>query len=80
MNAKFLSCNGLGYSPVQMISALLHSYSESPDWFQFTDHDIIFTYQARYAIALICQLLHIGSGDEVIVPAYNCGAEVDPFV
>ena len=80
MSANFLSCNGLGYSPVQMVSGWLHSYSKSPDWFQFTDRDIIFTYQARFAISLICQLLYIGSGDEVIVPAYNCGAEIDPFV
>lgn len=40
----------------------------------------MFTYQARFAISLICQLFHIGSGDEILVPAYNCGAEVDPFV
>ena len=62
-----------------MISGLLHS-SKLPDWFQFADRDVIFTYQGRYAIALVCELLHIGSGDEVLVPAYNCGAEVDPFV
>ena len=80
MNAKFLSCNGLGYSPVRMISGLLNSYSKSPDWLHFADRDVVFTYQGRYAIGLICQLLNIGSGDEVILPAYNCGAEVDPFV
>jgi len=80
MSAKFLSCNGPGYSPVQIISGLFHSYSKLPDWIQFPDRDIIFTYQGRNAIALICQLLHIGSDDEVIVPAYNCGAEIDPFV
>jgi len=63
-----------------MISGWMHSYSKLPDWFQFTDRDITFTHQGRYAISLVCQLLHIGSGDEVIVPAYNCGAEVDPYV
>ena len=79
MSAKFVSSSGLGCSPAQMISGLLHS-SKLPDWFQFADRDVIFTYQGRYAIALVCELLHIGSGDEVLVPAYNCGAEVDPFV
>jgi len=63
-----------------MISGVLHSYSKLPDWFQFTDRDVVFTHQGRCAIALICQLLHIGSGDEVLVPAYNCGTEIDPFV
>jgi len=80
MSAEFLSCNGLGFSPARMISGLLHSHSKLPNRFPFADRKVIFTYQGRYAIYLICQLLHIGAGDEVIVPAYNCGAEVDPFV
>ena len=63
-----------------MISGVLHSNSISPDWFQFRDRDVIFTHQGRSAIALFCQLLHIGPGDEVIVPAYNCGTEIDPFI
>lgn len=79
MTVKFLSCNGLGFSPDQMIAGLLNS-SKLPDWFQFADRSVVFTYQGRYAIGLVCQLLNIGSGDEVIMPAYNCGAEVDPFV
>lgn len=80
MPSNFLSCNGLGYSPTQMISGLLHSYSKLPEWFQFEGRDSMFTYQGRYAIALLCNIFHIGIGDEVIVPAYNCGAEIDPFV
>ena len=80
MSREFLSCDGLGCSPSQMISGVLQSYSKLPDWLQFEDRESIFTHQGRNAIALICQLLHIGSGDEVLVPAYNCGAEVDPFV
>lgn len=63
-----------------MISRLLHSYSKSPDWLHFEDRETICTYQGRYAIGLICKLLNIGSGDEVLMPAYNCGAEVDPFI
>ena len=80
MSAEFLSCNGLGLSPAQMISGLLPSHSKFPNGFPFADRKVIFTYQGRYAIYLICQLLHIGAGDEVLVPAYNCGAEVDAFV
>lgn len=79
MTVNFLSCSGFGCSPVRMISGLLHA-SKSPNWFQFGGSDVIFTYQGRYAIALLCELLRIGPGDEVIMPAYNCGAEVDPFV
>lgn len=80
MSDKFLSCNGLGCSPTQMISSMLRSDSKLPDWSQFADRDVIFTHQGRYAIYLICQFLHIGAGDEVLAPAYNCGAEIDPYV
>ena len=79
MNSNYLSCNGLGLSPSQMISVLLNSYTKLPGWFKFEDRDIIFTYQGRCAIALACRIWNIGSGDEVLVPAYNCGAEIDPF-
>lgn len=80
MIAKFLSCGGIGCSFTQMVSGLLHSQGNLPDGLQFSNHDVIFTHQGRYAIYLICQLWKIGLGDEVIVPAYNCGAEIDPFI
>ena len=80
MSAKFLSCNGLGFSPGRIISGLLHSSAKLPDGFPFAEGDVTFTYQGRYAVYLICQLLHIGKGDEILCPAYNCGAEIDPFV
>jgi len=80
VSIKYLSCNGLGLSPVKVLSGLLQPSSQLPEGFGFAEQDAIFTYQGRYAVHLICQLLQIGAGDEVIVPAYNCGAEIDPFV
>ena len=80
VSVKFLSCNGPGISPTDSISGLLLSSSQLPDGFGFKDRETIFTYQGRYAVHLICRLLNIGPGDEVIAPAYNCGAEIDPFV
>ncbi len=81
MSGKFLSCNGIGLSLIDILTGFLHSSSQLPDGFGFTDRDaIIFTYQGRYAVHLICQSLNIGPGTEVLVPAYNCGAEIDPFV
>jgi dTDP-4-amino-4,6-dideoxygalactose transaminase len=38
------------------------------------------TYQGRVAIALACQYWGLGPSDEVLVPAYNCGTEVDPLL
>lgn len=80
MNNKYLSCNGLGYNPAMMVSGFLRSFFKTMDWYQFKDREVIYTYQARNAISLLCEILDIGSGDEVLVPAYNCGAEIDPFI
>ena len=77
---RFLSCNGLGISPSQLITEILKCNSQQPEWFRFEDRDVYFTYQGRYAVGLICRLWNIGPGDEVLVPAYNCGAEIDPFI
>lgn len=79
-SVKFLSCNGMGFSPKDIISGLTRTSFQLPDGFGFTDRDAIFTYQGRYAVHLICELLNIRTGDEVLTPAYNCGAEIDPFV
>jgi perosamine synthetase len=80
VSTNFLSCSGLGIGPTDIISALFRSSTQLPDGFGFTNRTAIFTYQGRYAVHLICRLLNIGSGVEVIAPAYNCGAEIDPFV
>jgi perosamine synthetase len=46
-------------------------------WPQFRERCVIGTYRGRSAIALACRLLGIGPGHEVLVPAYNCGTELD---
>jgi len=79
-HTEFVSCNGFGCSPVQIVLALFRLQSKLHEWFESTDREVVFTYQARYALGLICRLLPIGPGDEVLVPAYNCGAEIDPYV
>ena len=80
MAAKFLSCDGFGLSPAEIFTGILWPGHKLSKGFGFTDSEAIFTYQGRYGIYLITQLLNIGAGDEVLVPSYNCGAEVDPFV
>jgi perosamine synthetase len=63
-----------------MAIAHFRSYSKHLSWDQCEGREIVFTYQGRNAIALICKILNVGANDEVIVPAYNCGAEIDPFI
>ncbi len=38
------------------------------------------THMGRVAIRQACDVLRLGSGDEVLVPAYNCGTEVDALL
>lgn len=80
MSEPFLSCNGLGCSPARMIFSLRNSRPTWPQGFQPGNGSVIFTHQGRYAISVMCRLLGIGPGDEVLVPSYNCGAEIDPYV
>ena len=46
-------------------------------WPQLRDRQVIATYHGRSAVALACRLLGIGRDHEVLVPAYNCGTEID---
>lgn len=46
-------------------------------WPQLRDRQVIGTYHGRSAVALACRLLGIGRDHEVLVPAYNCGTEID---
>jgi dTDP-4-amino-4,6-dideoxygalactose transaminase len=41
---------------------------------------VVGTYRGRTAIALACRLLGLGAGDEVLIPAYNCGTEFDALL
>ena len=38
------------------------------------------TYATRVAIRAACDALGLKPGDEVLVPAYNCGSEIDPLL
>ena len=49
-------------------------------WQQLQGRQVIVTHQARIAIALALHRWGVGSGDEVLVPAYNCGTDIDPVI
>jgi len=80
VRGAFRACPGMGYSPAALIQAWLDSPAELPAWLRFQEREVILTYQGRTALGLLCSLIRVGPGDHVLLPAYNCGAEVDPFV
>jgi perosamine synthetase len=49
-------------------------------WPQLEGRRVFGTVSGRSAIELACRLLGIGPGHEVLVPAYNCGTEVDAIL
>ncbi len=52
----------------------------SPRWPQLPQGRTLLTHQGRGAIAAACGELGLGAGDEILVPAYNCGTEVDALL
>lgn len=80
MKDEFCACPGLGCSPATMMAGWFHSYGSPPVLSQIPDRQVLLTHQGRTAVGLLCNILGLGQGDEVLLPAYNCGAEVDPFI
>ena len=48
------------------------------DWFEGAE--VFYVHTARTAIQQACSLLQLEHGGEVLVPAYNCGSEVDALL
>jgi perosamine synthetase len=46
----------------------------------FAGRQCALTHSARVAIRAACDVLGLKPGDEILVPAYNCGSEVDPLL
>ena len=46
----------------------------------FGGSDPLFTFTCRSAIAAGCSLLNLAPGDEVLVPDYHCGSEMDVLI
>lgn len=74
------ACDGLGASPLRLASALTQPRRGALNWIEAAGRDVVYTHQGRNAIALFCRMAALRPGDEVLAPAYNCGAEIDPFV
>jgi perosamine synthetase len=45
----------------------------------FKAREVYYTHKCRTVLRKVCELLELGADNEVVVPAYNCGSEVDVF-
>ena len=46
----------------------------------FAGRRVSYSFNTRVAIRRACDILGLKPGDEVLVPAYNCGSELDPLL
>lgn len=58
----------------------LVSVPSLPPWPQFSAGTVLDFYMVRCALWFLCERWNLRPGDEVLMPAYNCGSEVDPFL
>lgn len=77
---KPVYCASEGRGVLDVISSLVRAPAELPAWPQLVGGTVLATYLGRVAAWLACQIWQLGPEDEVLMPAYNCGTEVDPFL
>jgi perosamine synthetase len=46
----------------------------------FHGRQVVFTHKGRGGLGLLCRHWNLNAGHEILMPAYNCGTEIDPFV
>jgi perosamine synthetase len=76
MSKKLCYCGPLGIT----IGDLLGKTSSSLHGRQWDTRHVYYTHKGRCGIGLLCKHWNLKAGDEVLVPAYNCGSEIDPFL
>lgn len=72
-----LFCGLHGFEPRGIFgSGRMSNYLKS----SFRTSQLYFTHKGRTAIRKAFELINIEPGDEILVPSYNCGSEVDPIL
>ena len=62
------------------IGDLLQHTTDPAGKVTFHGRQVVYTHNGRGGLGLLCRYWKLEPGDEILMPAYNCGTEVDPFV
>lgn len=76
----WLYCGGPCPSLYQWVNSASRSTTLLSSCAQFRDRQVFGTYSGRSAAALACKTLGLAAGDEILVPTYNCGTEIDALI
>lgn len=79
-SSSLARCPNLGLSPLELVQAALSGRKEVPNWLTLNGYETHLTYSCRTAIGLLTDILPLRPGDEVLIPAYNCGSEIDALL
>ncbi|MFX0134505.1 MAG: aminotransferase class V-fold PLP-dependent enzyme [Candidatus Hodarchaeota archaeon] len=80
MNRKRIFFRNNGLAPVEILKFWRYNKELVLKWPQFENRKVIFTHLGRIGNVIVCRLSNIQIGDEILVPSYNCGSEIDPFL
>lgn len=68
------------FNPFKMLLAWFRGKNFKINWPHFKGRRVIPLHLSRIGIALAYRILGLSVGDEVLVPSYNCGSEIDPLL
>jgi dTDP-4-amino-4,6-dideoxygalactose transaminase len=77
---QLLYCGSEGISITKVIRGLSKVLPGLPPWEQLKGRVVLPTFLGRVALQQLCEIWQLKSGDEILMPAYNCGTEIDPFL
>jgi len=70
----------IGPRPTMPPLEYLKNHRDECSWFPFNQSRCYYYYSARYALAAGIKALKLTVGDSVILPSFNCGVEIEPFL
>jgi perosamine synthetase len=75
LSQQQIYCGSLGLELRQLFTQ--HDKNNIISWFE--NKKVIYFHKTRSAIRYACDVLAIESGDKILAPSCNCGAEIDPL-
>ena len=75
-----LYCGSEGLDVASIVRGLVSPNRDLPAWDQFAERTLVPTFLGRVAVWQLCEIWRLGAGDEILMPSYNGGTEIYPFL